>query len=391
MDDIIFNNSVGLKKQLENHQLQLQEKEQLLIEQKKENEEMLIEQKQQSEKEKEQTMLDLFPVNTPCIYFGTIDNKSMTNESLIKFGITNDLKQRISVHKKTFQNFNLVHVYRSSNNLHIENEIKKYQEDRRATMKNATKRKKNNRLRSLLINSKNYTELLALNEDYTIDYFHDMIVKILEKHEYNVINYKELQDKHKETEIMNKKLNEQMLLLNHENEKLKKELDQFTPIINMKEKQLQQNSYSHCVQGYFLYVFQCNNPHNQNRFKIDMCRLSEIEERERIHKMSDKEGIMKYHIKIRNPFFDKILRFLLKKELLSLGNNTYDGSFEEIKCTIDSTVLLEKLISDHDTVGVYNVLEKINKIDIHTTMTTNDPDTYVFHHVSFVLGNLYIL
>jgi prophage antirepressor-like protein len=49
LDDIIFNNSIELKKQLENHQLQLQEKEQLLIEQNKQLKNKDLEKKRQVE------------------------------------------------------------------------------------------------------------------------------------------------------------------------------------------------------------------------------------------------------------------------------------------------------------------------------------------------------
>jgi hypothetical protein len=54
---------------------------------------------QTSKKEKqravEQAIIIQFPLNTECIYFGTIDNTNEHGEKLIKFGHTNDLSNRI--------------------------------------------------------------------------------------------------------------------------------------------------------------------------------------------------------------------------------------------------------------------------------------------------------
>jgi phage anti-repressor protein len=344
------------------HQLELQEKDN-----------KLIEQKEQSEKDKEKTMFDLFPVNTQCVYFGTVNNKSMKDESLIKFGITNDLKRRINEHKKVFDNFKLVHVYKVANNLHIENEIKKYQVERRANMKNETKRKKNNRLRTITLNLKHYTEMLALNDEYNIEYFHNMIMKIIEKNEYNIINYNQLQIKYKEMESENKKLKQENDILVEKNDKLIKDLEYYKPKITLEEKLAQKNTIGtlSVVQGIYLYAFECN---QANRFKIGMCRLSELEELERIYKMSDQNGSMKYHVKITNPFFDKIFTFLLKKELLNLGSNLYDGRFEEIKYIMDNVVLIEKLFLNYDFVKLHDILTTHNKLDNNIT---NDPEVPV--------------
>lgn len=61
LDDIIFNQSAELKRQIE-------QKEQLLIQQREQS---------QLEKEEllEKTLISQFPVNTQCVYYGRIDNK----------------------------------------------------------------------------------------------------------------------------------------------------------------------------------------------------------------------------------------------------------------------------------------------------------------------------
>ena len=57
------------------------------------NKDKLINEKQ---KEVERALISQFPVNTECIYFGTIDNTNENGEKLIKFGHTNDLSNRVS-------------------------------------------------------------------------------------------------------------------------------------------------------------------------------------------------------------------------------------------------------------------------------------------------------
>jgi len=72
--------------------LQLEQKETIILE---------IKQTSNKEKQKavEQAIVVQFPVNTECIYFGTIDNITENKEKLIKFGHTNNLVTRILDHK----------------------------------------------------------------------------------------------------------------------------------------------------------------------------------------------------------------------------------------------------------------------------------------------------
>ncbi len=73
---------------------------------------------------REKTILEQFPLNTECIYFGLIDNTNENKEKLVKFGRSNDLNTRIQQHKRLFTNFRLIYAYKVENNLNIENCIK---------------------------------------------------------------------------------------------------------------------------------------------------------------------------------------------------------------------------------------------------------------------------
>lgn len=81
-----------------------------------------------SEKEKERlrekTILEQFPKNTQCVYYGIIDNVGPNQEKLIKFGNSNDLRARVRSHKDTYTNFRLVNAFKVDNKFQIENAIK---------------------------------------------------------------------------------------------------------------------------------------------------------------------------------------------------------------------------------------------------------------------------
>lgn len=150
-----------------------------------------------SEKEKEElkenTLLEQFPVNTQCIYIGLIDNKTlgkpnskMYQETVIKFGQSNNLSERVKTHKKTYENFRLYNAFKVKNKIEIENCIKKH-----STLKN--------RLRIVTIDDIAHRELIALDEEeFTLDKVEQLIKDIIRENEYNIENYNLLLKKNDE-------------------------------------------------------------------------------------------------------------------------------------------------------------------------------------------------
>ena len=130
LQDILEEESDELK-------LQLEEKDKKIENQEKEK-----------EKIREKTILDQFENNTQCVYYGIIDNVSEKNEKLIKFGNSNNLRNRIITHKETYSNFRLVNAFKVDNKLQIENAIK----DNVFI---------NERQRNIFIKNKKYIELLS--------------------------------------------------------------------------------------------------------------------------------------------------------------------------------------------------------------------------------------
>ena len=164
LHDVIREESDELKLQLEN----------------KSNE--LIRFAQQSELDKtklrEKTILEQFPPNSQCVYYGLIDNKGNAGENLIKFGNSNNLRNRILQHKDTYDNFRLINAFKVSNKFEIESAIKAH-----ATF--------SPRIRTLAIRGKNYVELLNIDglTNHAID---NMIQDIIKSHECTPENYKRI-------------------------------------------------------------------------------------------------------------------------------------------------------------------------------------------------------
>ena len=161
---------------------------------------------------REKTILQQFPNNTQCIYYGIIDNLSDQNEKLIKFGNSNFLKNRVCKHKETYSNFWLVNAFRVDNKLQIENAIK------------------NNlffseRMRTISLKNKKYVELLSI-DNITFPELDKVIKEIITTIEYSPENYIKILQENKELkqQLENKNninnINE-LILLTTENKHLK--------------------------------------------------------------------------------------------------------------------------------------------------------------------------
>jgi hypothetical protein len=137
------------------------------------NKDNIINEKQQ---EVEQALISQFPVNTECIYFGTIDNTNDNGEKLIKFGHTNDLSNRVSYHHKHYDNFTLKNAFRVQNKVEIENLIKSHP-------------KIKPQLRRIKVNEKNKTEIIVYNDKFSIDKLTKIIKDIIQSKIYNIENF----------------------------------------------------------------------------------------------------------------------------------------------------------------------------------------------------------
>jgi hypothetical protein len=182
--------------------LQLEQKENIILEIKQtseqEKQDMLNKSKKEKHKAVEQAIVVQFPVNTECIYFGTIDNTNEANEKLVKFGHTNDLSTRITYHRKQYENFILVAAFRVQNKVEIENLIKTYPKIKR-------------HIRSIEVNGKNKTEIIAYDStNFTIEKLSQYVKDIIHSKTYSIDNFnrimKENEDLHDKARELNKEL-----------------------------------------------------------------------------------------------------------------------------------------------------------------------------------------
>jgi len=334
LQDVIQEESNELKLQLENKNKELQQKEKQL-----ENQTI------QSEKEKydllESTLLSQFPINTQCIYYGKIDNKSggkaprLHNEDLIKFGQSNNLAERVKCHKKNFLNFTLLAAFKVQNKIEIENTIKRH-----PILKN--------RLRSIQLENANYEEdnyreLLALdNKQFTIEKIDEYIKEIITQKQYNIENYNMLVEKNYQLEDTIRNLETDNKSKDKEIEKLKVELQKYTSDITSDAQKKIASNYALCKYGYYLYAFECESM----RYKCSISRQKDFDKLASSLQEIDEAGSMVYYTPVSYPFTEKIMTFILKQSLTLMGSNKYEGTYEQVKKIIDVTVKLEKLLVD---------------------------------------------
>ena len=192
--EVVQDESAELKLQLEQNQIQLDKSEKT------------------AEKIREKTLLEHFGRNTQCVYYGSIDNLSDTNERLLKFGNSNNLAGRVAQHRETYTNFRLLNAFKVDNKLQVENEMKEHPLF-------------SERQRTITIKSKNYVELLSMN-DLTFTILDKTIRDIILSNECNPDNFKKLMEENKRLKALIKEhdnfnhMNE-LVLLRDENKKLK--------------------------------------------------------------------------------------------------------------------------------------------------------------------------
>ena len=289
-----------------------------------------------------------------------LHNKSTKGETLIKFGHSNDLRSRVDLHKKTYDNFILINAFKVQNKIHIENEIKNH-----LTLKS--------KRRNILIDNRNYTELLAI-DDFTFEEIDNMIKTIIIETEYNIENYNKLLEKNEELELLIKKYSEENKVLMEKNILLENNLKEFTPNISKEEKiskrkEGQIGKLSSSNIGYLLYAFQCK----ENRFKCGVSRHNDIENKEKMFTAFDPEGSIILTTKINYVFMEKIVAFLLKERLTYLTNDTYDGSIEDIKLIYEIATSIEEHIID-DKISLNEILDKFKNQILVKKEEYNDPE-----------------
>ena len=335
----------------------------------------------EKEELKEKTLLEQFPINKQCVYIGLVDNKTlgkpnskMYRETVIKFGQSNNLQERVKTHKKTYENFRLYNAFKVKNKIEIENCIKKH-----PTFKN--------RLRIVTIDDIAHRELIALDDgEYTIEKVEQLIKEIIKENEYNVENYNLLLNKNEElqNEIYRLKdtINEQEKLLKNNDKKIHKLEYDVTNDIKGKIA----SNYAICKYGYFLYAYQYDNM----RFVCSISRQKDYDTVLKNLKELYPSGEMICQEKCLYPLTEKNMMFILKQNCLSLGQNKFEGSINNILKIFETSVKLEEVLikQSKDIVSLLELLSD-TKMNINTNITNviNDTTTNVINDTTINVIN----
>jgi len=321
--------------------LQLQQKDQQLEEKDQQLDFQQIQNEKEKEDLKEKTLIEQFPLNTQCIYIGKIDNKTlgkpnskMYHESVIKFGQSNNLSERVKCHKNTYTNFILYNAFKVKNKIEIENLIKNH-----PILKKRVR---------LITTEDNMThrEMIALDDnEFTIEKVEEYIKEIIKQNEYNLENYNLLLKKNSDQEIELNNLKEELESKEKQIKDLNIKLNNYfgEGEISVNNMSKIASNYALCKYGYFLYVFE----YEEMRFICSISRQKDFETLTNNLMTLHPQGTMKYKSIISYPFSEKNMMFLLKQHCITLGSNKFEASFENVKKIIDISCKLEKVLIDN--------------------------------------------
>jgi len=316
---------------------------------------------------KEKTILEQFPLNTQCIYIGLIDNKTlgkpnskMYHETVIKFGQSNNLIERVKTHKKTYDNFRLYAAFKVKNKIEIENCIKKH-----TLLKN--------RLRIISINDVAYREIIALDdEDFTLDKVEQFIKDIIKENEYNVENYNLLIKKNDDLQNEIYKLKDELNEKNKLIEKNDKKINNLEYDVTEDIKGKIASNYALCKYGYYIYAYQYENM----RFVCSITRQKDMDTAFNNLKDLYPNGEIVCKLKCLYPLTEKNMMFILKQNCISLGQNKFETSSESIVKILDVSVKIEELLIDKSK-DVDTLLDFLSNNKIIINEEETDPEVPV--------------
>ena len=187
-----------------------------------------IETNKEEEKQRaiEETLIKQFPLNTECIYFGTINHRDEKGDKLIKFGHTNNLHNRVLDHRKNYDNFILLEAFKVQNKVEIENLIKVHPKIKK-------------QIRNVTINGKNKTEIIAYNDNFTINELTKYIKEIINSKSYSIDNFNKLLIQNEELINENENLKTQLEKLNCIVTKQTIEINELNEKINLQQEKIQ--------------------------------------------------------------------------------------------------------------------------------------------------------
>jgi len=208
--------------------------------------------------------------------------------------------------------------------------------------------------------------ITILSNDYNVK----LLTKIKEN-QYNIDNYnlllKKNEDMQEEIYKLQDKINEQTKIIKNSNKKINKlEYD-----ITDNNKTKISSNFALCKYGYFLYAYQYENM----RFICSITRQKDFDIILKNLKDLYPTGKIIYQFKCSYPLTERNMTFLLKQNCISLGQQKYETSIENIQKIIQSVIKLEELLSEHgkDIDLLLDILSNNLTINVNEEINPNVP------------------
>jgi hypothetical protein len=320
--------------------LQLKKKDNLILEKEKEKDFLLEKLLKEKQKAVEKSILTQFPVNTECVYIGTIDNTNKENEKLIKFGHSNNLQLRLSNHRKDYNNFVLIDAFRVQNKVEIENLIKNHEKIKK-------------QIRTIEVDGKNKTEIICYDDtDFTIDNLSKYIKDIINDKTYSIDNFNKLLKKYEDLEDENRELKEK----NKNNEKI------------IFEKELYINELIEKIEKNEKIINSVNNE-NESVYKNILLPDDEL------HAKFDE---FVNTVCVVHPEVHEISNNIEGRFRIWHGVKPKKEVFHALKNYLDIRFKQKKIDTQHGYVGI-----RLNPVEYKKTQTNCDVENFIFHACKF--------
>jgi hypothetical protein len=326
--------------------VQLEQKENIILEIKNSTDQEKTKLKKEKQRAVEQATIAQFPLNTECIYFGTIDNTNDAKENLIKFGHTNDLATRVRDHRKQYDNFILIAAFRVQNKVEIENLIKAYPKIKR-------------QIRTIEVNCKTKTEIICYDAtNFTIEKLTKHVKDIIHSKTYSIDNFNRLMKENEEFIKDTKELQDQIATHLNNITKQTLEINELKEIIELQKaaielaKREDQSVYTNSL------ISEDENTKKFAEFIDKMCIVrSDVEEASTVM-----EGQFRIWSKTKP-----------KKETFHALKNYLDTRFKPARL---SNQTKDQMV--HGYIGV-----KLKSITYQKKLVNNDVETFLFQVCKF--------
>jgi hypothetical protein len=338
---------------------QLEEKDNIITQIKQSSETEKQKLKKEKQRGIEQAIITQFPVNTECIYFGTINNTNDAKENLIKFGHTNDLSTRVLDHRKKYDNFILTEAFRVQNKVEIENLIKNYPKIKR-------------QIRSIEINGKQKTEIIAYDTaNFTIEKLTKHIKDIIHSKTYSIDNFNRLMKQTDELEKENRELREELEQYKTKTTKLAVEMNE------LKETIEKQNISIIAAAAENQSVFQLNPPTNTEQSVYQNALLPEDETTQKFKEFIDEMCIVRQDVEESSTNMEGQYRIWSKtkpkKEIFHALKHYLDTRFKPARISIQNK---DQIV--HGYIGI-----KLKEITYKKKLENSTVETFLFQVCNF--------